>query len=278
MRAATSFKDPVRVRDVCVENWPRTRKLTGWQRDRVVWARSNVMSEFGMEIVEGVFASGWSLSSLLSEQCFLLRLSDVGRRLITFGPAHEVCGEGHDGCHATIIFFTRKQSDPTSCHNSVVKTATFHDSLAEALIRQLLIACKQGSQPQALKRLLDRLISTRQSGNCFDAHTSPIIHRVTAFVQSNLDQQLDRNKLAQVAGVSECHLSRIFRHHTGDSLSAFIRRSRLDRSRELLWTEQDSVKCIWKSCGFESESRFYTSFHQAFAMTPGEYRHARFGN
>jgi AraC-like DNA-binding protein len=63
----------------------------------------------------------------------------------------------------------------------------------------------------------------------------------------------------------------------GESLSAFLLRSRLTRAARLLCNEyyaRHTITDIALECGFNSPSHFGQSFRQRFNMTPREFRAA----
>jgi AraC-like DNA-binding protein len=56
------------------------------------------------------------------------------------------------------------------------------------------------------------------------------VYRVMDYVQAHLDEDLTLEKLAGVAAFSPFHFHRVFASITGETLSDFIRRVRLERA------------------------------------------------
>ena len=76
--------------------------------------------------------------------------------------------------------------------------------------------------------------------------------------------------------VSERYVRLVFQS-SGESLSAFLLRSRLERAARLLGNEfyaQHTITDIALECGFNSASHFGHSFRQRFQQTPRQYRTA----
>ena len=76
--------------------------------------------------------------------------------------------------------------------------------------------------------------------------------------------------------VSERYVRMVFRS-SGEPLSAFLLRRRLERAARLLCNEyyaQHTITEVALECGFNSASHFGQSFRQRFGQTPREFRAA----
>lgn len=87
------------------------------------------------------------------------------------------------------------------------------------------------------------------------------------------DMDLSVGLLAEWLHCSPDYLSHLFKSATGESLSAFITRKRLERADDLLRTTALSVKEISWACGFSYESYFTRKFKERFGVTPMAHRH-----
>lgn len=79
-------------------------------------------------------------------------------------------------------------------------------------------------------------------------------------------------QLAEIAGVGERHLLRLFRQRKGTSLTEFIRESRLEKARYLLGLTDMPLKQVAHRLGFSSHSTFTTAFKHETGITPAEFR------
>ncbi len=261
-------------RSVDVDRWTRTRDLAGWERDRVIWAESCHLPEVGVEIVNGLFASGFRLQSPSWETCVTLSLSepcDTPMNCCRSSP--ELYQYSQEDRHALIIFIDTERFP----QYRIDREFTFRDTLAEATIRHVNNICRNVVSSHQLSKLIHQLMERAFKANSSigrpQGQYSSAIRRVADFVSDNLHRPIDRCELAITARLSEGHLSRLFRMETGQSLTSYLLSARLDRSRSLLWSkEKRPIKAIRQCCGFETESLFYTSFRRAYSMTPGEYR------
>lgn len=86
------------------------------------------------------------------------------------------------------------------------------------------------------------------------------------------DRALSVQLLAEWLNCSANYLSHSYKAQTGESLTTFINRVRLERAAELLNDTGLSVKEISWACGFSEESYFIKKFSTYFGLTPGHYR------
>lgn len=104
------------------------------------------------------------------------------------------------------------------------------------------------------------------------AGTHPDIHRTVGFIRANLSQTLDVRILAQVAGMSRAHFSRLFKKHQGLAPADFVLRERMERAAKLLSDSRLSVKRVAAACGFEDPNYFSKVFRRTFSTSPVEFR------
>jgi len=108
-----------------------------------------------------------------------------------------------------------------------------------------------------------------------DTYTARI-NRVMDQISKNLDQELNLEALAEVAGFSVFHFHRIFRAMTGETLFQFIQRLRLEKAASLLLGDpQKSITDIAFDCGFSGSASFARAFREMFGLSAGEWRASR---
>ena len=98
---------------------------------------------------------------------------------------------------------------------------------------------------------------------------------IRTFIEEHIDENLTAKQLADLAGYSLFHFSRLFALHIGTSVERYQRYRRLDHiSEEIL--RGDDIKTSAMRHGF-SVSAFYRAFRNRFGITPSEYRSTRGG-
>lgn len=127
-----------------------------------------------------------------------------------------------------------------------------------------------GQAYHATMALHDDLMARQEIGPDLSRHAS--VGRVTAYIKLNLDQTLEIQTLADIAGMSRAHFSRTFTALEGLSPSEFVMRERMQRAARLLVNGQLSVKAISSACGFADPNYFAKVFRRTFAISPSEFR------
>jgi AraC family transcriptional regulator len=98
------------------------------------------------------------------------------------------------------------------------------------------------------------------------------VNRAVDYVTRNLDQPLPLEKVAKAACFSSYHFHRIFRALMGETLAAFVKRVRLERSVYLLSHRNGaSLTEIALACGFASSSDFSRSFRGQYGVAPSRF-------
>ncbi len=102
---------------------------------------------------------------------------------------------------------------------------------------------------------------------------SPRIRRVQEFVEVHVGEALCLDDLAEVAGLSRYHFSRVFREETGQTPWAFVRDTRIDRAKELLAEGHAPAEAAHEA-GFCDQSHLTRVLRRFDGRTPGELRDA----
>lgn len=102
------------------------------------------------------------------------------------------------------------------------------------------------------------------------------INRVIAYIQTHLDEELDMEKLAEVACLSPYHWHRIYRGIMGETAIVTVRRLRLQRAARGLVESARPIAAIAAECGFANVPSFIRSFKAAYGLPPSDFR--RSGN
>lgn len=99
------------------------------------------------------------------------------------------------------------------------------------------------------------------------------INHVMDYVSANLDGDLTLERLAREASFSPFHFHRLFRAMTGETLSDFVRRARLERAASMLGNNPfKSVTAIALDCGFSGSPAFARAFRERFGCSPSGFR------
>jgi AraC family transcriptional regulator len=105
-------------------------------------------------------------------------------------------------------------------------------------------------------------------------HYERRLSRVTAYLHAHLDQDLDLNKLAEVACMSPYHWHRIYQAVHGESVVAAVKRLRLQRAATYLARSAMTIDQIASLSGYPNLQSFTRTFSAVYGLPPARYRKA----
>jgi AraC-like DNA-binding protein len=92
------------------------------------------------------------------------------------------------------------------------------------------------------------------------------------FIHERSFGKMTLKEIAGASNMSVSHLCRYFKKVTGQTITEYIKRYRVDRAKELLIEDLRSITWIAHEVGFESHSYFDRIFHEVTHLTPQEFR------
>jgi AraC family transcriptional regulator len=96
--------------------------------------------------------------------------------------------------------------------------------------------------------------------------------RVVAYIHDHLDDDLDLNRLAEVACLSPYHWHRIYHGFFGETAAATVRRLRLHRAANELVHGTDAIDGIAARAGYGSVQAFSRAFQASYRTPPAQFR------
>ncbi len=106
----------------------------------------------------------------------------------------------------------------------------------------------------------------------FKNHFHSQVYRAQETLASRLDARYTIADLARDMHMSDRHLARLFKDHTGETIQTYRTRVRLERGEQLLRHSEKSVKEIAVACGFDNARHFARIWKQHHGATPGASR------
>ena len=103
------------------------------------------------------------------------------------------------------------------------------------------------------------------------AHDERILD-VQRYIRDHIDQPLNREVLAAVAGFSVPHFHRIFTVHVGENISAYVRRVRLERAGRKLRMGAVDITEVALAAGYDTHAAFGKAFKQQYGLSPSQFR------
>ena len=98
------------------------------------------------------------------------------------------------------------------------------------------------------------------------------LRRVSAYIHDHLDEELDMDKLAEIACMSSYHWHRIYRAVHGETLAATVKRLRLHRAAGDIVRSDLGIGEIARRSGYPNLQSFNRIFKSVYGMPPARYR------
>src|SRR5919106_2268151 len=98
------------------------------------------------------------------------------------------------------------------------------------------------------------------------------IEDVMRYIRAHINEPLNREMLAAVAGFSVPHFHRVFTAHVGESAASYVRRLRLERAGRKLRMGAVDITEVALAAGYDTHAAFSKAFKQQFGLSPSEFR------
>ena len=129
--------------------------------------------------------------------------------------------------------------------------------------------------PQELKTILNKRLPTlkrwQQKEETEHIHHK-IISQIKTYIDQNLFSELNPEQLAVTANLSYFHFRRVFRNMTGENISTYIQRLRLEYVAHLLITTDQPINSIQKQTCYQTKFSLSKAFKKHFGISMSEYR------
>jgi AraC-like DNA-binding protein len=146
------------------------------------------------------------------------------------------------------------------------------------LLRARFLSCTAvdgGIEPLAAEELVVRLLRAALDGSSrarLPARSSQrLVDRTKTFLSAELGRSLTLSEISRTVGASPGYLTQLFRDLEGVPLHRYLTQLRLSRALSEL-PHADDLTELAMDLGFSSHSHFSARFHQAFGLTPSEFR------
>lgn len=99
------------------------------------------------------------------------------------------------------------------------------------------------------------------------------------YINKNLfNQSLSLTDIAENINVHKVYLCRIFKEETGENVTQYILKARIDKSKEIILSTNYKLYEISDKLGFNSPQQFSILFKKVTGITPNQFRDSYFKN
>ncbi len=98
------------------------------------------------------------------------------------------------------------------------------------------------------------------------------IDAVKKYIRDHIDEPLNREVLAAVAGFSVPHFHRVFTACVGESIAGYVRSVRMERAGWKLRMGAVDITEVALAAGYDTHAAFGKAFKQQYGLSPSEFR------
>lgn len=119
------------------------------------------------------------------------------------------------------------------------------------------------------RALREFTLAVAEHGNrCYNRYIEDAIR----YILVHLHEKIVLEDIAEAVGISACHLSRVFKNATGQSVVDYIQKERVRAAGNMLIYSKYTMAEISEYLHFSTQSYFIKMFKKHMGVTPGEYR------
>lgn len=105
-----------------------------------------------------------------------------------------------------------------------------------------------------------------------DSETGRTVRIVKQFIKENYGAEISLKSLAEITYLHPNYLSKIFKQETGENISDYILRFRIEQAKELLRDPSLKIYEVAEKTGFHAAKYFASVFKTEVGVTPSEFR------
>jgi two-component system response regulator YesN len=125
---------------------------------------------------------------------------------------------------------------------------------------------------ESMKWFLDWIFGKMAGYQSMDTRKENVVDKIKEYIDSHLQEELSRERLAGMVYLSAGHISRVFRDEVGMPLSNYVIMRRMEKAKEYLRTTNLGVSEIAMKVGYTNFSYFSMTFKDYTGCTPNEFR------
>lgn len=102
--------------------------------------------------------------------------------------------------------------------------------------------------------------------------TGDVIFEVENYIKENIESDLSLELLASVVHLNPSYLSRYFKDSTGENLSNFVTRCKMEKAACLLEHTEQKINEIMQQLGYQKSQHFAKIFREQYGVSPKDYK------
>lgn len=213
----------------------------------------------GFEVVE-VFHSGKAVLEYIKDNVVDAIISDVKMPNITGIDLAKKCYEEYPDI-SIILISAYRDFDYA------------HQALKYNVVDYILKPIKEQDLVESITKLYEHLSKMQQMMNRPSKFSNNmIINEAVSYVKEHYHEEITIEIVAKHVMLSPEYFGAYFKKNYGQNFLAFLRETRMNAAKELLYNMDLNISVIAEMVGYKSPSHFYEIFQNHFGMTPSQFR------
>lgn len=105
-----------------------------------------------------------------------------------------------------------------------------------------------------------------------DDNHRQLVHKIHAYIEQNLGNDVTLQSIGDAVYLNGIYVSQIYKEITGENVSEYILRARMERAKSLLEKTTSKIYEITEKVGYQSPQHFIRTFKKYYGVTPEYYR------
>ncbi len=105
-----------------------------------------------------------------------------------------------------------------------------------------------------------------------DENRRQLVNNIHSYIEQNLGKDVTLQSIGDSVYLNAIYLSQIYKEITGENLSEYILRVRMEKAKNLLVKSSYKIYEITEQVGYQSPQHFIRTFKKYYGVTPETYR------
>lgn len=125
---------------------------------------------------------------------------------------------------------------------------------------------------QIVFQLIRDLLAEKRANQGRIDSDNQYINKAIMFMEEHYQTNISIKDICDLIYLSPYHFKRIFKEHTGLTPHRYLMDFRLNKAKELLVKNENTIEDIARLCGFINSGHFAVAFKRSTKLSPSEYR------
>ncbi len=159
-----------------------------------------------------------------------------------------------------------------TCERAI--TAGLDENIANELWERYSRSCDECTMAENVNALTIKLLLefTEKVKISSEKTLTVSAERVKKYVALHLSERISISEVAESLGMNSSYLNSSFKRQTGECITDYIQKQKVEEAKRLLELNVGSISDIWTALGYYDQSHFNKKFKKLTGCTPKQYK------